>query len=96
MVGTGEGIALNIWARRYERSGYLSASDTTARATATAAGCSAARLAQDAAMTELRELAGGRADLLAEVARIFEGASEGELDEPLAAGRATMQLGWCR
>jgi hypothetical protein len=29
---------------------------------------------QDAAVTELRELAGGRADLLAEVAGIFEGA----------------------
>lgn len=39
---------------------------------------------QDAAVTELRALAGGRADLLAEVAGIFEGASEGELDEPLA------------
>ena len=39
---------------------------------------------QDAAVTGLRELAGGRADLLAEVAGIFEGASEGELDEPLA------------
>ena len=39
---------------------------------------------QDAAVTELRELADGRADLLAEVAGIFEGASEGELDEPLA------------
>ena len=36
------------------------------------------------ALAELRELAGGRADLLAEVAGIFEGASEGELDEPLA------------
>jgi hypothetical protein len=35
-------------------------------------------------VTELRELAGGQADLLAEVAGIFEGASEGELDEPLA------------
>ena len=35
-------------------------------------------------MTELRELAGGRADLLAEVAGTFEGASHGELDEPLA------------
>jgi hypothetical protein len=34
-------------------------------------------------VTELRELAGGRADLLAEVAGIFEGASEGELDELL-------------
>ena len=30
------------------------------------------------------ELAGGRPDLLAEVAGIFEGASDGELDEPLA------------
>ena len=36
------------------------------------------------AMTELRALAGGRADLLAEVAGIFEGTSEGELDEPFA------------
>jgi hypothetical protein len=39
---------------------------------------------QDAAVTELRELAGGRADLLAQVAGIFEGASDGVLDEPLA------------
>ena len=39
---------------------------------------------QDAAVIELRELAGGRADLLAEVAGIFEGTSDGELDEPLA------------
>jgi hypothetical protein len=36
-----------------------------------------------AAVTELRELAGGRGDLLAEVAGILEGASEGELSEPL-------------
>ena len=36
-----------------------------------------------AAVAGLRELAGGRADLLAEVAGILEGASEGELDEPL-------------
>ena len=35
-------------------------------------------------MAALRELAGGRADLLAEVAGILEGAREGELDEPLA------------
>jgi hypothetical protein len=35
-------------------------------------------------VTGLRELAGGRADLLAEFAGIFEGASDGELDEPLA------------
>ena len=34
-------------------------------------------------MAAVRELAGGRADLLAEVAGILEGASEGELDEPL-------------
>jgi hypothetical protein len=50
-------------------------------------------LAQDeqgAAVTELRELAGGRADLLAEVAGIFEGASEGELDEPLAKQAAQL------
>jgi hypothetical protein len=37
-----------------------------------------------AALAELRALAGGRGDLLAEVAGIFTGASEGELDEPLA------------
>lgn len=37
-----------------------------------------------AALAELRALAGGRGDLLAEVAGIFEGTSEGELDEPLA------------
>jgi hypothetical protein len=36
-----------------------------------------------AAVAALRELAAGRADLLAEVAGILEGASEGELDEPL-------------
>src|SRR5215831_14205490 len=36
-----------------------------------------------AAVAALRELADGRADLLAEVAGIFEGTSEGELDEPL-------------
>ena len=37
-----------------------------------------------AAVAGLRALAGGRNDLLAEVAGIFEGTSEGELDEPLA------------
>ena len=37
-----------------------------------------------AAVAGLRALAGGRGDLLAEVAGIFEGTSEGELDEPLA------------
>ena len=37
-----------------------------------------------AAVSELRELANGRADLLAEVAGILEGASEGELNEPIA------------
>jgi hypothetical protein len=37
-----------------------------------------------AAVTALRELAGGRADLLAEVADLEEGALEGEPDEPLA------------
>jgi hypothetical protein len=46
----------------------------------------------DAAVTALRELAAGRADLLAEVAGILEGASEGELNEPL--GRQAAQL--CR
>jgi hypothetical protein len=37
-----------------------------------------------AAVTALRELAGGRADLLAEVADLEEDALEGEPDEPLA------------
>jgi len=37
-----------------------------------------------AAVAALRELAGGRVDLLAEVAGILEGGREGELDEPLA------------
>lgn len=37
-----------------------------------------------AAVTELRALAGGRTDLLAEVAGIFEGTSEGDLDESFA------------
>ena len=45
-----------------------------------------------AAVTALRELAGGRADLLAEVAGILEGAREGEPDEPLARQAA----GLCR
>jgi hypothetical protein len=45
-----------------------------------------------AAVAGLRELAGGRADLLAEVAGILEGASEGEPDEPLARQAA----GLCR
>ena len=45
---------------------------------------------QDAAVTELRELADGRADLLAEVAGIFEGTSEGRLDEPLARQAAQL------
>lgn len=39
---------------------------------------------ESAALAELRSLAGGRADLLAEVAGVLEGVSEGELDEPLA------------
>ena len=43
-----------------------------------------------AAVRELRELAAGRADLLAEVAGIFEGASEGELDEPRARQAAQL------
>jgi len=43
-----------------------------------------------AAIAELTELAVGRADLLAEVAGILEGASEGRLDEPFA--RRAVQL----
>jgi hypothetical protein len=39
---------------------------------------------RDTAVAELRQLAAGRADLLAEVAGILEGAADGELDEPLA------------
>jgi hypothetical protein len=45
-----------------------------------------------AAVAELQALAGGRADLLAEVAGIFEGASESEMDEPLCRQAA----GLCR
>ena len=45
-----------------------------------------------AAVAALVELAAGRADLLAEVAGILEGASEGELDEPLAR----QAVGLCR
>ena len=45
-----------------------------------------------AALTELRDLAGGRADLLAEAAAVLEGAREGEPDEPLARRAA----GLCR
>jgi hypothetical protein len=44
----------------------------------------------DAAVAELRELAAGRADLLAEVAGLGEGFSEGELDEPLANQAAAL------
>jgi hypothetical protein len=43
-----------------------------------------------AALAELRTLAGGRADLLAQVAGIFEGTSEGEPDEPLARSAARL------
>ena len=42
------------------------------------------------ALAELRELAGGRGDLLAEVAGIFEGTSEGEPDEVLARSAARL------
>ena len=45
-----------------------------------------------AAVAELRELAGGRADLLAEVAGVLESVREGEPDEPLARQAA----GLCR
>jgi hypothetical protein len=43
-----------------------------------------------AAVAALRELAGSRADLLAEVAGVLEGTSEGELDEPLARQAAAL------
>ena len=45
-----------------------------------------------AAVAALRDLAGGRADLLAEVAGVLEGARQGEPDEPLARQAA----GLCR
>ncbi len=45
-----------------------------------------------AAVDAIRELAGGRADLLAHVAGILEGAGEGQPDEPLARQAA----GLCR
>ena len=41
-------------------------------------------------MGALAELAGGRADLLAEVAGIFEGTGEGELDEALTRQAAAL------
>lgn len=45
---------------------------------------------ETSAVAELWTLAGGRADLLAEVAGIFEGTSEGELDEPLCRQAAML------
>jgi hypothetical protein len=42
----------------------------------------------DAAVAELREIAGGRADLLAEVAGVALGAAEGRPDAPQAANMA--------
>jgi hypothetical protein len=45
---------------------------------------------ESAAVAELAALAGGRADLLAQVAGIFEGTSEGEPDEPLARSAARL------
>src|SRR5580700_4476703 len=45
---------------------------------------------ETAAVVALRELAGSRADLLAEVAGVLEGTSEGELDEPLARQAAAL------
>jgi hypothetical protein len=41
-------------------------------------------------VAKLRELAGGRADLLAQVAGIFEGASDGEMDKPPARQAAQL------
>ena len=45
---------------------------------------------ETAAVDALRELAAGRADLLAEVAGISEGAAEGEPGEPLARQAAQL------
>jgi hypothetical protein len=46
---------------------------------------------ENPAVTELRKLAGGRADLLAEVAGLFEGTSEGRLDELLCRQGAVLR-----
>jgi hypothetical protein len=43
-----------------------------------------------AAVTELQETAGGRSDLLAEVAAVLLGAHEGEFDEPKARSAAQL------
>ena len=45
---------------------------------------------ETSAVAALRELASDRADLLAEVAGILEGAREGELDEPIARQAAQL------
>ncbi len=45
---------------------------------------------ETAAITELRAIAGGRADLLAEVAGVLAGTSAGRLDEPLARQAAEL------
>ena len=45
---------------------------------------------EDAAVAAVSELAGGRADLLAEVAGVLEGMSEGQMDEPLARQAAML------
>ena len=45
---------------------------------------------EGAAVAALRELAGCRADLLAEVAGVLGGAHEGELNEPLARQAAML------
>jgi hypothetical protein len=47
----------------------------------------------DAVVPELREIAGDRPDLLAEVAGILLGASEGELDEPRSKAAASFCIG---
>jgi hypothetical protein len=41
-------------------------------------------------VAELREIAGGRADLLAEAGGLLEGAHEGEMDEPRARQAAQL------
>jgi len=45
---------------------------------------------ETAAVAELRKLADGRADLLAAVAGVLEGTSEGQMDEPLARQAAML------
>ena len=77
--------------RRWVRIGYLAGVGPGFYAfSAVAAAQKAARDAAARPVAALRELAGGRADLLAEVAGLLEGAHEGKLDEPLTRQAAML------